>query len=77
MGVIQLERGSASFLRIIPCRGSDAIYCLHDNGVVSLRGRTDAARDAAATAEEASPPGAKEDNCVEMVYETLCMSGED
>ena len=75
VGVIQLERGSASFTRIIPCRGSDAIFCLHDNGVVSLRARTVAGKEAAPSEETAALNVGKEDNLVEMTYETLCVSG--
>ena len=76
MGVVQLERGSASFTRIIPCRGSDAIFCLHDNGVVSLRARMVAGNEPAPS-EEPSLNVANEDDLVEMTYETLCVSGEE
>ena len=76
VGVIQLERGSASFTRIIPCRGSNAIFCLHDNGVISLRARSSAPRETS-PADDGAAQIAKEDSAVEMMYETLCVSGEN
>ena len=83
VGVIQLERGSPSFTRVIPCRQNDAIFCLHDNGVVSLRVRSPVVREASpassgSASEEGSAstaPIGKDDAAAEMAYDTLCLSG--
>lgn len=37
MGVILSERNASPFLRLMPCRQRDVLYCLHENGCVSVR----------------------------------------
>ena len=37
VGSILLERNSSSFLQVMPCRQRDVLYCLHENGSVSVR----------------------------------------
>lgn len=37
---LTLERGGSPFHTIIPCARSDVVYCLHQNGSISARGRT-------------------------------------
>jgi len=58
VGVIILDRGVASFVSIIPCRQSDAFFCLHDNGAISFRLRSQ--HDST--------------NAAEVTYETHCFS---
>ena len=37
VGVINVERNASPFLSLMPCRQRDLIYCLHENGCVSVR----------------------------------------
>ena len=37
VGSVTLERNFSSFLQVMPCRKRDALYCLHENGSVSVR----------------------------------------
>lgn len=37
VGVIHAERNSSPFHQIMPCRQRDVLYCLHENGCVSIR----------------------------------------
>ena len=37
VGVVSSERNSSIFHQILPCRQRDLIYCLHENGCVSVR----------------------------------------
>ena len=37
VGVINLERNASPFLYLMPCRQRDLLYCLHENGCVSVR----------------------------------------
>ena len=37
VGVIHVERNASPFLYLMPCRQRDVIYCLHENGCVSVR----------------------------------------
>lgn len=37
VGVIGVERNASPFLHLMPCRQRDLLYCLHENGCVSVR----------------------------------------
>jgi len=37
VGVVSSERNSSIFHQILPCRQRDLLYCLHENGCVSVR----------------------------------------
>ena len=37
VGSIYLERNSSPFLQVFPCWQRDVLYCLHENGCVSVR----------------------------------------
>lgn len=37
VGSIYLERGFAPFLQIVPCAQRDLLYCLHENGCITVR----------------------------------------
>jgi len=37
VGSISLERNSSPFLQIMPCKQRNVLYCLHENGCVSIR----------------------------------------
>lgn len=37
VGIIALERSASPFLQVLPCTQRDLLYCLHENGCVSVR----------------------------------------
>ena len=37
VGVVNIERNASPFLHLMPCRQRDLLYCLHENGCVSVR----------------------------------------
>ncbi len=37
IGMIALERNASPFHRLLPCTQRDILYCLHENGCVSVR----------------------------------------
>uniref|UniRef100_A0A672R5B2 WD repeat-containing protein 11 n=1 Tax=Sinocyclocheilus grahami TaxID=75366 RepID=A0A672R5B2_SINGR len=37
VGVVAIERSGVPFIQVIPCAQRDALYCLHENGCVTLR----------------------------------------
>uniref|UniRef100_A0A8C3AU92 WD repeat-containing protein 11 n=1 Tax=Cyclopterus lumpus TaxID=8103 RepID=A0A8C3AU92_CYCLU len=37
VGVVAIERSGVPFVQVIPCAQRDALYCLHENGCISLR----------------------------------------
>ena len=37
VGCISVERNASPLLRLLPCRQRDLLYCLHENGCVSVR----------------------------------------
>ncbi len=37
IGMIALERSASPFHRLLPCTQRDILYCLHENGCVSVR----------------------------------------
>ncbi|KAL6101357.1 wdr11 [Pungitius sinensis] len=37
VGVVAIERSGVPFVQVIPCAQRDALYCLHENGCITLR----------------------------------------
>uniref|UniRef100_A0A3P8WQI6 WD repeat-containing protein 11 n=1 Tax=Cynoglossus semilaevis TaxID=244447 RepID=A0A3P8WQI6_CYNSE len=37
VGVVAIERSGVPFMQVIPCAQRDALYCLHENGCITLR----------------------------------------
>uniref|UniRef100_H2MDP5 WD repeat-containing protein 11 n=1 Tax=Oryzias latipes TaxID=8090 RepID=H2MDP5_ORYLA len=61
VGVVAIERSGVPFIQVTPCAQRDALYCLHENGCITLR----VCRSTAA-AEEATDP---EQSVQELVYD--------
>ncbi|XP_053189028.1 WD repeat-containing protein 11 [Scomber japonicus] len=61
VGVVAIERSGVPFVQVIPCAQRDALYCLHENGCITLR-----VCRSTTTSEEASDP---EQNVQELVYD--------
>ncbi|XP_072292622.1 WD repeat-containing protein 11 [Eucyclogobius newberryi] len=60
VGVVAIERSGVPFTQVIPCAQRDALYCLHENGCITLR----VCRST--TTEDASDP---EQSSQELVYD--------
>ncbi|CAB1343314.1 unnamed protein product, partial [Coregonus sp. 'balchen'] len=37
VGVVGIERSGVPFFQVIPCAQRDALFCLHENGCITLR----------------------------------------
>ncbi|CDQ80996.1 unnamed protein product [Oncorhynchus mykiss] len=37
VGVVAIERSGVPFIQVIPCAQRDALFCLHENGCITLR----------------------------------------
>uniref|UniRef100_A0A669F0L4 WD repeat-containing protein 11 n=1 Tax=Oreochromis niloticus TaxID=8128 RepID=A0A669F0L4_ORENI len=61
VGVVAIERSGVPFIQVIPCAQRDALYCLHENGCITLR----VCRSTVATEEAADP----EQSVQELVYD--------
>uniref|UniRef100_A0A8C5HEN4 WD repeat-containing protein 11 n=1 Tax=Gouania willdenowi TaxID=441366 RepID=A0A8C5HEN4_GOUWI len=61
VGVVAIERSGVPFTQVIPCAQRDALYCLHENGCITLR----VCRSTAAPEEAADPEQAAQ----ELVYD--------
>lgn len=61
VGVVAIERSGVPFTQVIPCAQRDALYCLHDNGCITLR----VCRSTSAQEEAADP----EQSVQELVYD--------
>ncbi|KAF6725673.1 WD repeat-containing protein 11, partial [Oryzias melastigma] len=61
VGVVAIERSGVPFIQVTPCGQRDALYCLHENGCITLR----VCRSTAAS-EEATDP---EQSVQELVYD--------
>uniref|UniRef100_A0A3Q1CEZ5 WD repeat-containing protein 11 n=1 Tax=Amphiprion ocellaris TaxID=80972 RepID=A0A3Q1CEZ5_AMPOC len=61
VGVVAIERSGVPFIQVIPCAQRDALYCLHENGCITLR----VCRSTAAPEEAADP----EQSVQELVYD--------
>ncbi|XP_033835522.1 WD repeat-containing protein 11 [Periophthalmus magnuspinnatus] len=60
VGVVAIERSGVPFTQVIPCTQRDALYCLHENGCITLR----VCRST--STEDASDP---EQSVQELVYD--------
>uniref|UniRef100_A0A3P8ZVB1 WD repeat-containing protein 11 n=1 Tax=Esox lucius TaxID=8010 RepID=A0A3P8ZVB1_ESOLU len=62
VGVVAIERSGVPFIQVIPCAQRDALFCLHENGCITLR----VCRSTNAPDESATDP----EQCVqELVYD--------
>ncbi|XP_067092514.1 WD repeat-containing protein 11 [Osmerus mordax] len=61
VGVVAIERSGVPFIQVIPCAQRDALYCLHENGCITLR----VCRSTTAAPEETDPEQAVQ----ELVYD--------
>ncbi|KAF3842333.1 hypothetical protein F7725_024284 [Dissostichus mawsoni] len=61
VGVVAIERSGVPFVQVIPCAQRDALYCLHENGCITLR-----VCRSTTTQEEATDP---EQSTHELVYD--------
>ncbi|KAF0027266.1 hypothetical protein F2P81_020007 [Scophthalmus maximus] len=61
VGVVAIERSGVPFIQVIPCAQRDALYCLHENGCITLR----VCRSTYTTEEAADP----EQSVQELVYD--------
>uniref|UniRef100_A0A671XA74 WD repeat domain 11 n=1 Tax=Sparus aurata TaxID=8175 RepID=A0A671XA74_SPAAU len=61
VGVVAIERSGVPFIQVIPCAQRDALYCLHENGCITLR-----VCRSTTTLEEAADP---EQSVHELVYD--------
>uniref|UniRef100_A0A3B4YRE3 WD repeat-containing protein 11 n=1 Tax=Seriola lalandi dorsalis TaxID=1841481 RepID=A0A3B4YRE3_SERLL len=61
VGVVAIERSGVPFTQVIPCAQRDALYCLHENGCITLR-----VCRSTTTPEEAADP---EQSVQELVYD--------
>ncbi|CAL8300204.1 unnamed protein product [Merluccius merluccius] len=62
VGVVAIERSGVPFTQVIPCAQRDALYCLHENGCITLR----VCRSTTAPDEAAADP---EQSVQELVYD--------
>ncbi|KAJ8418074.1 hypothetical protein AAFF_G00137830 [Aldrovandia affinis] len=61
VGVVAIERSGVPFIQVVPCAQRDALYCLHENGCITLR----LCRSTSASADESDP-----EQCTqELVYD--------
>uniref|UniRef100_A0A672NI32 WD repeat-containing protein 11 n=1 Tax=Sinocyclocheilus grahami TaxID=75366 RepID=A0A672NI32_SINGR len=59
VGVVAIERSGVPFIQVIPCAQRDALYCLHENGCITLR-----------VCRSTTPsPNETEQNVQELVYD--------
>uniref|UniRef100_UPI003AACEAED WD repeat-containing protein 11 n=1 Tax=Centroberyx gerrardi TaxID=166262 RepID=UPI003AACEAED len=61
VGVVAIERSGVPFTQVIPCAQRDALYCLHENGCITLR-----VCRSTTTPDEAADP---EQSVQELVYD--------
>lgn len=61
VGVVAIERSGVPFVQVIPCAQRDALYCLHENGCITLR----VCRSTTAPDEAADP----DQNVYELMYD--------
>ncbi|XP_061693109.1 WD repeat-containing protein 11 isoform X2 [Syngnathoides biaculeatus] len=64
VGVVAIERSGVPFIQVIPCAQRDALFCLHENGCITLR-----VCRSTPTLEEGSGVADPEQNAQELVYD--------
>ncbi|NXR24899.1 WDR11 protein, partial [Cinclus mexicanus] len=60
VGVIAIERTGVPFIQVIPCFQRDGLFCLHENGCITLRVRRSNCSITATPSEEPDPEPAQE-----------------
>ncbi|TSN48459.1 WD repeat-containing protein 11 [Bagarius yarrelli] len=65
VGVVAIERSGVPFIQVIPCGQRDALYCLHENGCITLR----VCRSTALSIEETGEPAAAVPETEQVVQE--------
>ncbi|XP_060943690.1 WD repeat-containing protein 11 [Limanda limanda] len=66
VGVVSIERSGVPFIQVIPCAQRDALYCLHENGCITLRVCRSTTTTTTTTTEEAADP---EQSVQELMYD--------
>ncbi|XP_036402686.1 WD repeat-containing protein 11 [Megalops cyprinoides] len=61
VGVVAIERSGVPFIQVVPCAQRDALFCLHENGCITLR----LCRSTSASPDESDP----EQSAQELVYD--------
>ncbi|KAG7462691.1 hypothetical protein MATL_G00187500, partial [Megalops atlanticus] len=61
VGVVAIERSGVPFIQVVPCTQRDALFCLHENGCITLR----LCRSTSASPDESDP----EQSAQELVYD--------
>ncbi|XP_077206059.1 WD repeat-containing protein 11 [Paroedura picta] len=64
VGVIAIERTGVPFLQVIPCFQRDGLFCLHENGCITLRVRRSASNISSTPNEDPDP-----DPIQELIYD--------
>ncbi|XP_061817422.1 WD repeat-containing protein 11 [Nerophis lumbriciformis] len=64
VGVVAIERSGVPFIQVIPCAQRDALYCLHENGCITLR-----VCRSTTSPEDASGVADPEQSTQELVYD--------
>ncbi|KFV74400.1 WD repeat-containing protein 11, partial [Struthio camelus australis] len=64
VGVIAIERTGVPFLQVIPCFQRDGLFCLHENGCITLRVRRSSCCVTGTAGEEPDP-----DPVQELIYD--------
>ncbi|XP_048362514.1 WD repeat-containing protein 11 [Sphaerodactylus townsendi] len=64
VGVIAIERTGVPFLQVIPCFQRDGLFCLHENGCITLRVRRSASYISTTPNEDPDP-----DSIQELIYD--------
>ncbi|XP_060097494.1 WD repeat-containing protein 11 [Heteronotia binoei] len=64
VGVIAIERTGVPFLQVIPCFQRDGLFCLHENGCITLRVRRSASNISSTPSEDPDP-----DPIQELIYD--------
>ncbi|XP_068114117.1 WD repeat-containing protein 11 [Hyperolius riggenbachi] len=67
VGVVAIERTGVPFLQVTPCFQRDVLFCLHENGCITLRVGRQSCGSSGATHEEA-----ESDPVPEMTYDLKC-----
>uniref|UniRef100_A0A4W3H4F0 WD repeat-containing protein 11 n=1 Tax=Callorhinchus milii TaxID=7868 RepID=A0A4W3H4F0_CALMI len=68
VGIVAIERTGVPFLQVIPCRQRDALFCLHENGCITLRVRRSNCNLLALPSEEPDP----DQPVQELTYDLRC-----
>ncbi|XP_041124684.1 WD repeat-containing protein 11 isoform X2 [Polyodon spathula] len=64
VGVVAIERTGIPFIQVIPCRQRDTLFCLHENGCITLRVR----RSNCSAVKEPDP----DQSVQELAYDLRC-----